>query len=96
MANSKATYGTQMASMAAVLRARTKLTRFSSVSSCYFSPFYAGHGFLEIASFVANHKPDFEFRKAGTLFINAAPENFIWNPCPRPRNRSRKWEKGET
>ncbi len=45
---------------------------------------------LNIGSFVAQHKPDFEFLNAGALFTDTASEPFVWVARSRPRKRRRK------
>ncbi len=78
-------------SMAAVLRAPRKLCSFSDDFLDVVSiTVYDRHMLLNIGSFVAQHKPDFEFLKAGTLFTDTASEPFVWAARPRPRKRRRK------
>ncbi len=85
--------------MAAVLRAPTKLCSFSCVLliillffvlDVYTLIAYNRHTLLEIGSFVAHRKPDFEFLNASTLFTNTAAEPFVWATRPRRRKRRRK------
>ncbi len=45
---------------------------------------------LNIGSFVAQRKPDFEFLNAGALFTDTASEPFVWVARSRPRKRRRK------
>ncbi len=45
---------------------------------------------LNIGSFVAQRKPDFEFLNAGALFTDTASEPFVWAARSRPRKRRRK------
>ncbi len=86
-------------SMAAVLRAPRKLCSFSYVLFVILLFYvldvvsitvYDRHTLLNIGSFVAQHKPDFEFLNAGALFTDTASEPFVWATRPRPRKRRRK------
>ncbi len=54
---------------------------------------YDRHTLLNIGSFVAQRKPDFEFLNAGALFTDTASEPFVWAAWSRPRKRRRKREK---
>ncbi len=45
---------------------------------------------LNIGSFIAQRKPDFEFLNAGALFTDIASEPFVWVARSRPRKRRRK------
>ncbi len=45
---------------------------------------------LNIGSFVAQRKPDFEFLNAGALFTDTASEPFVWVARSKPRKRRRK------
>ncbi len=74
-------------SMAAVLRAPRKLCSFSYVLFVILLFYvldvvsitvYDRHTLLNIGSFVAQRKPDFEFLNAGALFTDTAPEPFVW------------------
>ncbi len=51
---------------------------------------YDRHTLLNIGSFVAQRKPDFEFLNAGALFTDTASEPFVWAARPRLRKRRRK------
>ncbi len=51
---------------------------------------YDRHTLLNIGSFVAQRKPDFEFLNNGTLFTDTASEPFVWAAQSRLRKRSRK------
>ncbi len=51
---------------------------------------YDRHTLLNIGSFVAQRKPDFEFLNAGALFTDTASEPFVWAARSRPRKRLRK------
>ncbi len=51
---------------------------------------YDRHTLLNIGSFVAQCKPDFEFLNAGALFTDTASEPFVWATRSRPRKRRRK------
>ncbi len=51
---------------------------------------YDRHTLLNIGSFVAQRKPDFEFLNAGALFTDTASEPFVWAARSRPRKRRRK------
>ncbi len=51
---------------------------------------YDRHTLLNIGSFVAQRKPDFEFLNAGALFTDTASEPFVWAAQSRPRKRRRK------
>ncbi len=86
-------------SMAAVLRAPRKLCSFSYVLFVILLFYvldvvsitvYDRHTLLNIGSFVAQPKLDFEFLNAGTLFTDTASEPFVWAARPRPRKRRRK------
>ncbi len=86
-------------SMAAVLRAPTKLCSFSCVLliillffvlDVYTLIAYGRHTLLEIGSTVAHRKPDFEFLNAVALFTNTAVEPFVWATQPRRRKHRRK------
>ncbi len=86
-------------SMAAVLRAPRKLCSFSYVLFVIVLFYmldvvsitvYDRHTLLNIGSFVAQRKPDFEFLNAGTLFTDTASEPFVWAARSRPRKRLRK------
>ncbi len=86
-------------SMAAVLRAPRKLCSFSYVLFVILLFYvlnvvsitvYDRHTLLNIGSFVAQRKPDFEFLNAGALFTDTASEPFVWAARPRPRKRRRK------
>ncbi len=95
--------GSKMApSMAAVLRAPRKLCSFSYVLFVILLFYmldvvsitvYDRHTLLNIGSFVAQRKPDFEFLNAGALFTNTASEPFVWAARPRPRKCCRKRRK---
>ncbi len=85
--------------MAAVLRAPRKLCRFSYVLFVFLLFYvldvvsitvYDRDTLLNIGSSVAQHKPDFEFLKAGGLLTDTASEPFVWNARPRRKKRSRK------
>ncbi len=79
---------TKMApSMAAVLRAPTKLCIFLCVLliillffvlDVYTVIVYDRHTLLEIGSSIAHRKLDFEFLNAGAFFTNTASEPFVW------------------
>ncbi len=45
---------------------------------------------LNIGSFIAQRKPDFEFLNAGALFMDTASEPFVWAAQSRPRKCRRK------
>ncbi len=85
-------------SMAAVLRAPRKPAVF--ICFIFYLLFtcvdvvsitvYDRHMLLNIGSFVAQCKPDFEFFNAGALFTDTASEPFVWAARPRPRKRRRK------
>ncbi len=86
-------------SMAAVLRAPRKLCSFSYVLFVILLFYvldvvsitvYNRHMLLNIGSFVAQCKPDFEFLNAGALFTDTASEPFVWAARSRPRKRRRK------
>ena len=86
-------------SMAAVLRAPSKLCSFSSVLLVFLLFYvldvvcitvYDRHTLLNIGSYVAERKPDFEFLNAGALFTDTASEPFVWAARARPRKRRRK------
>ncbi len=86
-------------SMAAVLRAPRKLCSFSYVLFVILLFYvldvvsitvYDRHTLLNIGSFVAQRKPDFEFLNAGALFTDTASEPFVWAARSRPRKRRRK------
>ncbi len=51
---------------------------------------YDRHTLLNIGSFVAQRKPDFEFLNAGALFTDTASEPFVWAAQSRPRKHRRK------
>ncbi len=51
---------------------------------------YDRHTLLNIGSFVAQRKPDFEFLNAGVLFTDTASEPFVWAVWSRLRKRHRK------
>ncbi len=101
--------GNKMApSMAAVLRAPTKLCSFSCVVliillffilDVYTLIAYDRHTLLEIGSSVAHRKPDFEFLNAGALFTNTASEPFFvvseTEEMP-PENREESWRPRQT
>ncbi len=81
-------------SMAALLRAPRKLCSFSYVLFVillfYVLDFvnitvYDRHTLLNIGSFVAQRKPDFEFLNAGVLFTDTASESFVWASRSRRR-----------
>ncbi len=85
--------------MAAVLRAPRKLCSFSYVLYVILLFYvldvvnitvYDRHTLLNIGSFVAQRKPDFEFLNAGALFTDTASEPFVWAARPRPRKHCRK------
>ncbi len=74
-------------SMAAVLRAPRKLCSFSYVLFVILLFYvldvvsitvYNRDTLLNIGSFVAQRKPDFEFLNAGALFTDTASEPFVW------------------
>ncbi len=86
-------------SMAAVLRAPRKLCSFSYILFVILLFYvldvvsitvYDRHTLLNIGSFVAQCKPDFEFLNAGALFTDTASEPFVWAARSRPRKRRRK------
>ncbi len=86
-------------SMAAVLQAPRKLCSFSYVLFVILLFYvldvvsitvYDRHTLLNIGSFVAQRKPDFEFLNAGALFTDTASEPFVWAARSRPRKRRRK------
>ncbi len=86
-------------SMAAVLRAPRKLCSFSYVLFVILLFYvldvvsitvYDRHTLLNIGSFVAQCKPDFEFLNAGVLFTDTASEPFVWAAWSRPRKRRQK------
>ncbi|GAA6077246.1 uncharacterized protein LOC113651947 isoform X1 [Tachysurus ichikawai] len=86
-------------SMAAMLRAPRKLCSFSfillvillfCVLDVVSITAYDRHTLLNIGSYVAKRKPDFEFLNAGGLFRNTASEPFVWAARARPRKRRRK------
>ncbi len=86
-------------SMAAVWRAPRKLCRFLYVLFVFLLFYvldvvsitvYDRDTLLNIGSFVAQRKPDFEFLNAGGLFTDTASEPFVWNTRPRRKKRSRK------
>ncbi len=86
-------------SMAAVLRAPRKLCSFSYVLFVILLFYmldvvsitvYDRDTLLNIGSFVARRKPDFEFLNAGTLFTDTASEPFVWVTRSKPRKRRRK------
>ncbi len=94
------TYNVKMApSMAAVLRAPRKLCSFSYVLFVILLFYvldvvsitvYDRHTLLNIGSFVAQRKPDFEFLNAGALFTDTASEPFVWAARSRLRKCRRK------
>ncbi len=45
---------------------------------------------LNIGSFIAQRKPDFEFLNVGALFMDTASEPFVWAAQSRPRKCRRK------
>ncbi len=51
---------------------------------------YDRHTLLNIGSFIAQRKPDFEFLNAGALFTDTASEPFVWAARSQPRKRRRK------
>ncbi len=51
---------------------------------------YDRHTLLNIGSFVAQRKPDFEFLNVGALFTDTASEPFVWAARSRPRKRRRE------
>ncbi len=86
-------------SMAAVLRAPRKLCSFSYVLFVILLFYvldvvsitvYDRDTLLNIGSFVAQRKPDFEFLNAGALFTDTASEPFVWIARSRTRKRRRK------
>ncbi len=86
-------------SMAAVLQALRKLCSFSYVLfdillfyvlDIVSITVYDRHTLLNIGSFVAQRKLDFEFLNAGALFTDTASEPFLWAARPQPRKRRRK------
>ncbi len=86
-------------SMAAVLRALRKNCSFSYVLFVILLFYvldvvsitvYDRHALLNIGSFVAQRKPDFEFLNASALFTDTASEPFVWAARSRPRKRRRK------
>ncbi len=86
-------------SMAAVLRAPRKLCSFLYVLFVILLFYvldvvsitvYDIHTLLNIGSFIAQRKPDFEFLNAGALFTDTASEPFVWAARSRPRKRRRK------
>ncbi len=86
-------------SMAAVLRAPRKLCSFSYVLFVILLFYvldvvsitvYDRHTLLNIGSFIAQRKPDFEFLNASALFTDTASEPFVWAARSRPRKRRRK------
>ncbi len=88
-------------SRAAVLRAPRKRCSFSYVLFVILLFYvldvvnitvYDRHTLLNIGSFVAQRKPDFEFLNAGALFTDTASEPFVWAAWSRPRKRRRKRE----
>ncbi len=73
-----------------------KTLQFFVCFICFFLLFYVldvvsitvydRHMLLNIASSVAQRKPDFEFLNAGALFTDTASEPFVWAARPvRPR-----------
>ncbi len=85
--------------MAAVLRAPRKLCSFSYVLFVILLFYvldvvsitvYDRDTLLNIGSFVAQRKPDFEFLNAGALFTDTASEPFVWVARSRTRKRRRK------
>ncbi len=92
--------GSKMApSMAAVLRAPRKLCSFSYVLFVILLFYvldvvsitvYDRDTLLNIGSFVAQRKPDFEFLNAGALFTDTASEPFVWVARSKLRKRRRK------
>ncbi len=89
-------------SMAAVLRAQRKLCSFSYVLFVILLFYvldvvsitvYDRHMLLNIGSFVAQRKPDFEFLNASALFTDTASEPFVW--AARSRLRKRRWKRGK-
>ncbi len=97
------TYNVKMApSMAAVLRAPRKLCSFSYVLFVILLFYvldvvsitvYDRHTLLNIGSFVAQRKPDFEFLNAGALFTDTASEPFVW--AARSRLRKCRQKRGK-
>ncbi len=92
-------YSKMAPSMAAVLRALRKLCSFSYVLFVILLFYmldvvsitvYDRDTLLNIGSFVAQRKPDFEFLNAGALFTDTASEPFVWAARSRPRKRRRK------
>ncbi len=86
-------------SMAVVLRAPRKLCSFSYVLFVILLFYvmdivsitvYDRHMLLNIGSFIAQRKLDFEFLNAGALFTDTASAPFLWAARPRPRKRRRK------
>ncbi len=82
-----------------MLRAPRKLCRFSYVLFVFLLFYvldvvsitvYDRDMLLNIGSFIAQRKPDFEFLNAGGLFTDTASEPFVWNARPRRKKRSRK------
>ncbi len=77
-----------------------KTLQFFVCFICYFVFFYVldvvsitvydRHTLLNIGSFIAQRKPDFEFLNAGALFTDTASEPFVWAARSRPRKRRRK------
>ncbi|GAA6066611.1 uncharacterized protein LOC113651616 isoform X1 [Tachysurus ichikawai] len=51
---------------------------------------YDRHTLLNIGSYIAKCKLDFEFLNAGALFTNTASEPFVWAAQTRQRKRRRK------
>ncbi len=85
--------------MAAVLRAPGKLCSFSYVLLVFLLFYvldvvsitvYDRDTLLNIGSYVAQRKPDFEFLNAGGLFTDTAAEPFVWVAQSRKRCRCRK------
>ncbi len=85
--------------MAAVLQALRKLCSFSCVLFVILLLYvldvvsitvYDRHTLLNLGSFIAQRKPDFEFLNAGALFTDTASEPFVCATRSRPRKRRRK------
>ncbi len=77
-------------SMAAVLRYVLFVILLFYVLDVVSITVYDRHTLLNIGSFVAQRKTDFEFLNAGALFTDTASEPFVWAARPRPRKRRRK------
>ncbi len=86
--NDGAEHGNHVASSYQALQFFVYFTLLFFVLDVYIFIAYDRHTVLEIGSFIAHRKPDFEFLNAGALFTNTASEPFVW--AARPRKCCRK------